>query len=65
MYRDLIEAPEQIRVNGIDWWIQQFNGWDGNLRSVMLYTEDGDYIGEFDSMESLVEFVAGIKNVQR
>lgn len=61
MYRDIIEEPIQFTVNGRDWWRQQFNGWDGNLKAVRLYDEDGNFVSEFESMEELKYFVEGVQ----
>lgn len=60
MWRDLIEAPEQITVNGFTWWIQQFNKVTGEVDAVNLYDEDGNFICEFESVEELTEFVEGV-----
>ena len=61
MYRDLISEIEGIEVNGRTWYYQQFNGWDGNLKTVNLYDEDGCLIAEFQSMEELEDFVSGVQ----
>ena len=59
MYRDLIKAPEQIEsAGGMKWWIQEFDRADGQLEAVNLYDEDGDFVGEFESMEELGEFLS-------
>lgn len=62
MYRDIIEEPVRFRVNGRDWWYQQFNKWDGNLEAVNLYDEDGVFVCEFESLDELMYFVKGVKD---
>ena len=62
MDRDIIEEPVMFREKGRDWWYQQFNGWDGNLKAVNLYDEDGVFVCEFDSLEELMYFVKGVKS---
>lgn len=57
MYRDLIEEPVRFRFSGAEWWYQKFNGWDGNLRSVVLFDEDGCTVGEFSSMNEMRNFL--------
>ena len=63
MYRDIIGKPEQIEVNGKWYWIQEFNRWDGTLKAINLYDEDGDIIGEFNDMDMLLDFVTGIEKL--
>lgn len=65
MYRDLISAPEQIEAAGARWWIQQFCKMDGSLDAVMLYDQDGDPVGEFQSMSDLEDFLSGIQSFAR
>lgn len=57
MYRDIIGEPIKIEVNGQSWWYQEFNGWDGNLKSVILYDADGEPVAEFPDFAELEEFV--------
>lgn len=59
MYRDLVSEVEKIQANGKVWYYQQFNRWDGNLKAVTLYDDNGDYVSEFQSMEELEKFVTG------
>lgn len=61
MYRDIISAPEQIEAAGHKWWLQQFNKWDGSFEAVNLYDQDGDLVGEFQSIEELSEFLSKIQ----
>lgn len=61
MYRDIIEEPVKIEIDGSTFYYQQFNRWDGNLKSVNLYDEDGDFVCEFDSIENMIEFARGMK----
>ena len=59
MYRDLVGEVEKIQANGKVWYYQQINRWDGNLKAVILYDDNGDYVSEFQSMEELEKFVTG------
>ena len=59
MYRDLVSKVEKIQANGKVWYYQQVNRWDGNLKAVTLYDDNGDYVSEFHSMEELEKFVTG------
>ena len=61
MYRDLIEAIERIVANGRTWYYQRFNRVDGKLKAVNLYDQDGTFVGEFEDMKSLEDFVMGVK----
>ena len=61
MYRDLISEVVKITANGRKWYYQQFNKWDGNLKCVNLYDEDGEFVCEFQSMEELKAFVEGVQ----
>ena len=56
MYRDLIGDPEKIYHNGKEWWVQQFCRMDGTLKAVRLYDADGEFVGEFESIEAAVAF---------
>ncbi len=56
MYRDLVGDPEKITVEGREWWIQQFCRVDGTLKAVRLYNADGEFAGEFESVEAAVAF---------
>ena len=60
MYRDLVGEVIKITANGNKWYYQQFYKLDGNLDCVRLYDEDGDCVGEFHSMDDMVEFVKGV-----
>ena len=53
MYRDIVEAPEHVTVNGREFWYQQFNTLSGLFRAVILYTGDGEYIAEFTDYSEL------------
>lgn len=57
MYRDLIEAPEHIEINGRDWWVQIMNHWDGTLACVNVYDQDGYFIEEFKSEEEAMQYI--------
>ena len=59
MYRDLIGDPERITVNGREWWLQQFCRMDGTLKAVRLYDADGEFVGEFQSVEEAVSAAKG------
>jgi hypothetical protein len=54
MYRDLIEAPERVTVNGREFWYQQFNTLSGSLEAVRLYAEDGAFIAEFSDYPDMI-----------
>ena len=41
--------------------MQQLCKWDGTLDSVLLFDQDGDLVGEFESMEELSEFLSKIQ----
>ena len=58
MYRDFVEEPVRIEVNGTTWWYQKFNGWDGKLKSVVLYDAEGWHVCDFPSFEELEDFVS-------
>lgn len=62
-FKDVIEEAVPFKLNGRDWWHQKINGWDGNLISARLYDGDGYFVSEFESMEELVNFVKGVKEV--
>lgn len=55
MYRDLIGDPERITAGGREWWVQQFCRMDGTLKSGRLYDDDGEFVGDFDSMDKALE----------
>ena len=55
MYRDLIGDPERITAGGREWWVQQFCRMDGTLKAVRLYDADGEFVGDFDSMEAALD----------
>lgn len=57
MYRDIIGEPVQIEAGGQTWWYQEFNGWDGNLKSVVLYNAEGEPVEEFQSIDELDAFI--------
>ena len=61
MYRDLIGEVTKIKVNGINWFYQQFCKPDGNLKCIRLYDEDGDFVSEFKSVNELYDFVEGVQ----
>ena len=61
MYRDLVGKPEKIEANNKTWYFQQFCGWNGNLKAVNLYDEDGDFVCEFRSVEEMNDFIGGIQ----
>ena len=60
MYRDLVEAPKRISVNGKTWWFQLFNKVTGEVDAVNLYDEDGEFVCEFESVGELNEFLKGV-----
>lgn len=63
MYRDLIGKPERIEAGGKLWWVQTFCKWDGTVKSVNLYDENGDFISEFSSMEDAIDFARKVREI--
>lgn len=59
MYRDLIGDPERFTAGGREWWLQQFCRVDGTLKAVRLYDADGEFVGEFQSVEEAVSAADG------
>ena len=59
MYRDLVGDPERITVNGREWWLQQFCRWDGTLKAVRLYDDNGEFVAEFPGVEEAFRAAAG------
>ena len=59
MYRDLIGDPERFTAGGKEWWLQQFCHGDGTLKFVRLYDADGEFVGEFASVEDALSCAAG------
>jgi hypothetical protein len=59
MYRDLIEAPQRVKAHGTEWWVQVFRHWDGSVMTVILYDEEGEPVGEFDSLKEVDEYIRG------
>lgn len=61
MYRDLIGSPEKIEYAGREFWLQEFNGWRGEVKEVRLYDADGDVIATFTDRETALDFITGSK----
>ena len=59
MYRDLVGDPEKITAGGKEWWLQQLCRGDGTLKAVRLYDADGEFVGEFQSVEEAVRAAEG------
>ncbi len=59
MYRDMIGDPERFTAGGREWWVQQFCHGDGTLKAVRLYDADGEFVGEFHSVEEALQAATG------
>lgn len=60
MYRDLIGDPERITAGGREWWIQQFHHSDGTLKAVRLYDADGEFVGDYESVDQALQMAQGM-----
>ena len=61
MYRDLIGDPEKIEYNGREWWVQIFCHWDGNIKGVRLFDENGEFVGEFEDQDAAAAYMDGVQ----
>ena len=55
MYRDLVEAPERISYQGMDFWVQRFNHLSGAIAAIWLYTADGEPLGSYETTTEIME----------
>lgn len=60
MYRDLVTAPECCTAGGRDWWVRVLHRWNGEIDTVILYDDNGDYVTEFKSMEECEAYLIGL-----